>query len=208
LETVEANPSVGDAVVLAEEDGGDVRLIACVAKAEGAVTVHELREHLRGLLPESRMPASFTVLDCLPMTGNGETDPTALKVVPPETGDGGYAGSELECIIAGIWREVLRVERVGMSYNFFDVGGDSLMLIKVHSELESRLGHSLPVVDLFQYPTVQALAAHLGRTPPLPSSLVEVRARATRQRAAMQRAMHAQASEKSSAAVRKPERQA
>lgn len=130
------------------------------------------------------------------LNGNGSRQ--ALRTPRTEPGGGSHAaaGNKLERVIAAIWRDVLGLDRVGLRDNFFDLGGHSLLMTRVHEELESRLGRSLPVVALFQYPTVQALAGHLSGTVGAPSGLGEVRVRAARQRAgllAMQRAMDGKA---------------
>jgi hypothetical protein len=72
--------------------------------------------------------------------------------------------------------------------NFFDLGGDSLLLTALHRRLQSELGRDFPMTDLFQYPTIRSLAAQLGRQEPSKNGAHETEARAQRQRAAMQRA--------------------
>src|SRR5581483_6683547 len=69
--------------------------------------------------------------------------------------------SEVEQAIAAVWQQVLGIERVGREDNFFDLGGHSLLLVQAHAALVERLGRSLPVTDLFQFPTIQSLAEHL-----------------------------------------------
>ncbi|MGZ6550924.1 MAG: phosphopantetheine-binding protein, partial [Tumebacillaceae bacterium] len=85
--------------------------------------------------------------------------------VAPET--------ELEKTIASVWQEVLRVEQVGVNDNFFDLGGHSLLVVQVHNKLRERLGVELTVVQLFQYPTVSALADYLSQDQNGPSSAVK-----------------------------------
>ena len=65
--------------------------------------------------------------------------------------------------VAGVWREVLRVERVGMRDNFFDVGGHSLLLVQVQVRLGKELGRKVTLIELFQYPTIDSLVGHLNR---------------------------------------------
>jgi amino acid adenylation domain-containing protein len=159
---------VGEAVVVAREHaGGDVRLAAYVTSS-GTVAPDpgELAAHLREHLPEYMVPASFTVLDALPLTASGKTDRTALpepsgrrpdlgaRFVAPEDG--------LEYVLAEMWRALLGVERVGSRDNFFDLGGHSLLMAEFRTRLAAGPGHDLTMVELFQHPTVGSLAAYLS----------------------------------------------
>ena len=111
------------------------------------------------------LPSSITVLDALPLNANGKVDRKALPEAPTlpalehqayEPPEGGVAET-----IAALWAQVLGVERIGASDNFFDLGGHSLQLIRVHGLLEARLGRELSLVDLFKHPTVSALARRI-----------------------------------------------
>jgi SAM-dependent methyltransferase len=119
-----------------------------------------LREYLRQRLPEHMVPSQFVWLERLPLTPNGKLDRRALPSPGPEDCGAGYIAPEspLENSIAAIWSEVLGVERVGVNTNFFDLGGHSLLLVRVHSRLTKTLPTSLSVIDLFIHPTVRALA--------------------------------------------------
>ncbi|MQX46509.1 non-ribosomal peptide synthetase, partial [Sinorhizobium medicae] len=130
---------VGDAAVVAHADAaGDKRLVAYVvakttdgsAEADGAGLAASLRAHLGGLLPDYMVPSAFVRLDALPLTVNGKLDRKALPV--PD--DDAYARrtyeapqGEIETLLAGIWAELLGVERVGRHDNFFELGGHSLL---------------------------------------------------------------------------------
>ncbi|HEX3526901.1 MAG TPA: amino acid adenylation domain-containing protein, partial [Thermoanaerobaculia bacterium] len=162
------HPAVEAAVVvLRESDSGERRLVAyVVAEEDHPPEALELRSFLRERLPEYMVPSAFVVLEALPLTPNGKVDRRALPA--PERTDTGadvYIAprSTLEQTIAGIWQEVLGLDRVGREDNFFDAGGHSLLMIQVHARLRERLGRDLTVVELFQYPTVRALAEHLGK---------------------------------------------
>jgi amino acid adenylation domain-containing protein/non-ribosomal peptide synthase protein (TIGR01720 family) len=152
-------PGVREAVVAVREDRpGEKRLVAYVV---GAVGADVLRDGLRGVLPEHLVPAAFVVLDSLPLTPNGKLDRRALPApevngrerLEPETG--------LEARVAALWREMLGVEQVGVEDNFFDLGGHSLLLIRMHARVCADFRASLRIVELLQYPTVRALAARL-----------------------------------------------
>jgi acyl carrier protein len=101
----------------------------------------------------------------------------------------GQSSAEAEQSIAAVWRQVLGVTDVGPHDNFFDLGGTSLLLLKVHSLLTQKFGADIAVTELFQYPTIRSLATRLapGRLPELsvPSTFDDVAARARRQRLIM-----------------------
>ncbi|HSF38618.1 MAG TPA: non-ribosomal peptide synthase/polyketide synthase, partial [Thermoanaerobaculia bacterium] len=168
---------VRDAVVVAREDrsgGGsyDRRLVAYVT---GDAAADALRSSLQERLPAYMVPAAFVNLESLPLTANGKVDRKALPApARPHTEEGSYIAPRnlLEQTIAEVWQEVLGLDRVGRDNNFFDAGGHSLLMIQVHARLRERLDRDLTVVELFQYPTVQALAEHLGEgTAPLPAAI-------------------------------------
>jgi amino acid adenylation domain-containing protein len=161
------HPSVRDVVVIAHEyHPGDKRLLAYVVPREGwAPSTTELRRFLQYQLPEYMVPASFVVLTELPLMPNGKVDRNAL--LPPEHQrpelEGGYRAprTALERTIGAVWQEVLELERVGVDDNFFDLGGHSLLMIQLQTKLEAVLDAPLSIVELFHFPTVSALAAHL-----------------------------------------------
>jgi acyl-CoA synthetase (AMP-forming)/AMP-acid ligase II len=123
-----------------------------------------LRVHLRDRLPPSLVPSRLVQLADLPRTGTGKLDRKALPEPPRPRSTGRAAQGHLERDIAAIWQEVLGIDRVGSHDNFFDLGGHSLLLVAVHERLTVRLGRQLSILDLFQRPTVQALASHLSRS--------------------------------------------
>ena len=161
---------VREAVVLARPWRGELRLAAyIVPEHPGAVALGSLREAVRERLPAYMLPAAFVQLERLPLTPNGKVDRRALALLEPTEA---AAGRELaapqnlrERQIAALWRELLGVEAVGVDDNFFDRGGHSLLLVRLHSQLQELLGCEVPLVDLFRHPTVGAQAAHLGRPP-------------------------------------------
>ncbi|HET9185583.1 MAG TPA: amino acid adenylation domain-containing protein, partial [Solirubrobacterales bacterium] len=170
IETVlgQAPGVVEAAVVLRRDRPGEKHLVAYVAAAPGeAPTVGDLLAWLRERLPDYMVPAAFVFLPALPLSPNGKVDARALPAperVRPELA-AAYAApkSELERIIAAVWQEALGVETVGIHDNFFDLGGHSLLLAKVHARLKEVLERELSLVDLFKNPTVSSLAAALSR---------------------------------------------
>ncbi|NOK38903.1 amino acid adenylation domain-containing protein, partial [Corallococcus exercitus] len=170
-----AAPTVKDAVVLVREDvPGDRRLVAYVVA--DATDASALREHLKQHLPEYMVPAAFVALPALPLTANGKVDRKALPApdfagddrehVPPRTGT--------EERLAGLWRPLLGVTRVGATDSFFDLGGHSLLATQAISRIREAFGVELPLRALFDAPTVEGLAARIdaaleGRGMPTPS---------------------------------------
>jgi amino acid adenylation domain-containing protein len=157
------HPHIEEAAVLVREEGGK-RLVGYVVTAPGEEqAAGELRSFLQQSLPDYMVPSVFLRLEALPQTPNGKVDRRALPV--PETLP---AGREIiaprtlrEELLAGIWADVLGVERVGVEESFFELGGHSLLATQVVSRLRESLGLSLPLRALFEAPTVAELAHRL-----------------------------------------------
>ncbi|HEX2078241.1 MAG TPA: amino acid adenylation domain-containing protein [Longimicrobium sp.] len=188
-----AHPGVREAVVVARTDApGETRLVAYLTAAgEAAPDAAALREHLRAGLPEYMVPTAFVAMEALPLSPNGKVDRKALPA-PEARRDEAVAfvapRDETERAIAEIWREALGVEQVGVDDNFFDLGGHSLLLVRVHGRIREALGPEVTVVELFQHPTVGALAARLARGGEQAAPAREaVDERARRQKAALER---------------------
>ncbi|MGA2649068.1 MAG: amino acid adenylation domain-containing protein [Terracidiphilus sp.] len=158
------HPAVREAVVLASEDTpGDKRLIAYYtsSRKEPAAGAEELRSHLSASLPEYMVPAAYVRLDALPLTPNGKLDRKALPA--PEAGAYSTRSyepprSEIETKLAAIWAETLNLEHIGKRDNYFDLGGNSLLIVKLLSRVEHSLGIRVPVATLFQHSTLQAFS--------------------------------------------------
>ena len=165
---IKRHPKVREAFVMVREDTvGDKRLVAYVVPAEPALNLSDLRDWLTEQLPLSMIPSAFARLDALPLTSNGKVDVKALPVTGearPELATAYTAPhSEIERSIAAIWQAVLKVDRVGIHDNFFELGGNSLLIAQAHHRLREELKRELSLVDMFKYPTVNALAQHLSR---------------------------------------------
>ncbi|MGH3936831.1 MAG: amino acid adenylation domain-containing protein, partial [Pseudonocardiaceae bacterium] len=161
---LQGHPEVAQAAVVAREaESGANRLVAYVV-ADGSVDVSQLRVHAAAVLPDYLLPSAFVLLDELPLTINGKLDRAAL---PAPTWDAsssaGYVAprTEAEATLAGIWAEVLGLERVGITDNFFELGGDSILSIRVASRLRAAFGAELSPRAVFTYATVAELAAAL-----------------------------------------------
>ncbi|WP_420127385.1 non-ribosomal peptide synthetase [Longimicrobium sp.] len=170
------------AVVAREDTPGDRRLVAYVA---GQANPDDLRAHLRRTLPEHMVPGAFVFLDRLPLTPSGKLDRAALPAPELAPVEGRYVAprSPVEEEMAGIWAELLRVERVGRDHGFFELGGHSLLLLRLQARIRERMGRQVTVVDLFRFPTVASLSEHLGAEPTAAPAPRRGSARAARRRA-------------------------
>ncbi|MFC4909840.1 amino acid adenylation domain-containing protein [Actinomadura gamaensis] len=141
------------------------KLVAYVVPAPGAtLDPEELRAHVREHLPESMVPAAVVVMDELPLTPNGKVDTKALPkpVLTVPLREYRAPRDDRETAVAAIFAELLGVDRAGLDDDFFDLGGDSLIAMRVVSRVRRALGVELPVRALFEHPTVEALAARIG----------------------------------------------
>jgi amino acid adenylation domain-containing protein len=183
-----AHASVREAAAVVREGAsGDKRLVAYVVPSAsgGVVTLEGLRTQLKERLPGYMVPSTLVVVASLPVTLNGKVDRDTLLVPEMECqSEQEYVAprTELEETIASIWREVLDKERISVADNFFDLGGHSLLLMRVHGMLERALERTVPVVLLFGYPTISALATHLQHAPAEVSLVASARARVARAR--------------------------
>jgi acyl transferase domain-containing protein/acyl carrier protein len=161
-------PGITDCVVhVCDSAGGEAELVAYyVTPADRrveAVDSSRLRDRMRRRLPEFMVPTHFVELQAIPLSPNGKVDRQALPVlsVAGAIGDADHPLGEVEEHVAQAWRTVLGLEEVGRHDNFFDLGGHSLRLTRVHRLLEERFGDAVPgLIEMFQLPTVrdQALA--------------------------------------------------
>jgi hypothetical protein len=162
---LQSQASVSQAVAVVREDQpGEKRLVAYVVGAGGEdVDVEALRASLRRGLPDYMTPSAIVVLEALPLTANGKVDrkalpapegrPEGLEYVAPRT--------PVEATLAGIWAEVLGLERVGVHDNFFELGGHSLLAARVAAQVREALGLELPIKLLFEAPSIAELGEHV-----------------------------------------------
>jgi natural product biosynthesis luciferase-like monooxygenase protein/amino acid adenylation domain-containing protein/FkbM family methyltransferase len=148
-----------------------------------------LRAYLKELLPDYMVPSGFILLKELPLTPNGKVNRNAL----PETAslltgaDEAYVAPETQAeqIIADIWRETLKLERVGVNDSFFEVGGTSLLIVQVNSKMRTAFNKTIPIVEMFRHPTVGALAAYVERAETDKPSFERAQSRADKQAEAL-----------------------
>jgi len=179
-------------VVVREETSGEQRLIAYLTReTDGAIVTSELRAYLREKLPEYMVPSQYVLLEALPLTSNGKINRRALPAPPPIATalEASYIAprTEVEKTITAIWQDVLQLESVGVSDNFFDLGGHSLFMVKVLSRLRETVNEDLTITDLFRYPSVGTLASYLTEQKNKDSLFDQVRDRARKRKEAMNR---------------------
>ncbi|NTF35013.1 non-ribosomal peptide synthetase [Rhizobium skierniewicense] len=155
-------PSVREAVAAVRERNASNQLIAWYVAAEDT-DAQEIREGLKSLLPNSAIPSILIRVDAMPLTANGKIDRKALPqedgTVTPLLGP----RNQTEQALAEIWCQVLARETIGVNQNFFDAGGDSIAIVRAHSEIIRLPGaEGLRIVDLFQRPTIAAIAAQIS----------------------------------------------
>ncbi len=187
--------AVREAVVVARDADSPAgpTLTAYFAAKDGVVPgVAELRQFLKEKLPDHMVPAAFVRLDKLPLSPNGKVDRRALPAPQPrgETeSNSNYIAPNgpVEKKLGEIWAGVLRRDKVGAHDNFFDLGGHSLLMVQLHARICEAMKTDLPIVKLFQYPTVSSLAAHLGQSSAESAAMMNARDRALRQKEALTR---------------------
>lgn len=140
----------------------DKQLVAYVVVENGAPeAVAQLREYMRRRAPGFMVPDAFIQLPSLPLTANGKTDRARLSELSKTSrkADDNFVAprTELEEEVAGIWAEILKVERVGISDNFFDLGGHSLLATRLIFQLREHFHVDVPLRVLFEAPTIAAL---------------------------------------------------
>ena len=186
--TLAQHPAVKQVCVTVNVDEAGTKRLAAyyVQNGNGLKSPRELKDFLALKLPPYMVPAHYVPMVSLPLNLNGKVDRAALPAPVAETTatDARPAGNALEEVVAEIWKKVLRTERVGLDDNFFDLGGDSLLLVAVHSQLQKRLNREIQVTDLFDQTTIRTLAKHLSVSGGEVKSFDAVQDRAQKQRAA------------------------
>ncbi|GAA4809049.1 non-ribosomal peptide synthetase [Streptomyces ziwulingensis] len=163
-----AHPLVRQAHVRAFDDGDGPYLVAYAVT--GSQNTTELRSYLAANLATAMRPRSIVPLAALPLLGSGKLDLAGLPAPAPQTPvriapreDLPDAPAAVEEIVTATWCEVLNVAHVDRDENFFDIGGHSMLLIKVQRRLSERFNRRIPAVDLFAYPTVRTMTTYLSK---------------------------------------------
>ncbi|HEY0696600.1 MAG TPA: SagB family peptide dehydrogenase, partial [Micromonospora sp.] len=180
-----------DDLVLHSILGGVHHPAAEPATPTGGALADRLRVHVADALPHYMVPASVVVLDRLPLSGRNKVDRGALEQLAEEAGDATrhgssapYAapGSAVEESIAGVFQKVLGIDRIGVDDRFFDLGADSVTIVKVYRALCTELGTTFPLMNMFEHPTIRRLAAALGGDDGTADAVDDAFARASRRR--------------------------
>jgi hypothetical protein len=126
-----------------------------------------IKDHLRASLPEVMVPAHIVVLQALPQTPNGKIDRNALPSGidvhgrRPASTAPAAAENELERTVLSAWHEALGNEAIGVNDNFFDVGGHSLLIVRLHRSLRATVKQNIALTDLYRFPTVRGFVSFL-----------------------------------------------
>jgi hypothetical protein len=164
------HPAIREAVVIAREDTpGDKRLVAYVVADQDDQLASALRTHLAACLPTYMVPSAYVRLDSFPLTPNGKLDRRALPIPDGKiysSRDYEAPQGKTEILLAAIWAELLKLDRVGRHDNFFELGGHSLLAVRVLSRLQHKLGVACSIGDLFTQPVLADLARKLDHSEP------------------------------------------
>jgi acyl carrier protein len=171
-----AQREVREAVVIANEGPTGTRLVGYVSGHD--IDTAQLRQKLGQALPDYMVPAALVVLDALPLNANGKVDRNALPALEFSAGNAYETPlGETEEKLSAIWAEVLGVQRVGRNDNFFELGGHSLLSARLVARLHAAMHSELTIRDVFQYPTLAAMAARIAgalRDSPVVQALSEI----------------------------------
>ncbi len=151
----------------------------------------ELQRFLREKLPAYMIPTAFVQLDAVPLTPNGKVDRRELPMPANFESDSHTAcvapQTKVEQMIASLWREVLSVERISIHDNFFDLGGNSLMMVEIYNKLREALNREISLIEMFKNPTISTLAAHLSSNHNAGSSFQRIEESARKEKEAINR---------------------
>ncbi len=166
------HPALRECTVIAREDTpGDKRLVAYLVPLPDATapTTAEARSFLKETLPDHLIPTAFVVLAGMPRTAHSKIDRAALPA-PDEGANRNLQGTvaprdELEAQIINVWRRVLGVARIGIKDSFFDLGGHSMLAVKMTADLKKAIGRTIPLMSLFEAQTIEQIAELLREGP-------------------------------------------
>lgn len=171
IETVlSSHGDIREAVVIArEETPGDVRMTAYIIWNSGKPKeASEIKEYLKEKLPEYMIPTQYQGVESFPLTPNGKIDRKAFPVYSEIEKDAVQKdmvlpGNELEKRIAAVWQDILKLPKVGVNDNFFDIGGHSLLAVQLHTKIKEVIDAELTLIDIFTYPTIRSLEEFINK---------------------------------------------
>jgi acyl-coenzyme A synthetase/AMP-(fatty) acid ligase/acyl carrier protein len=197
LGEVEANigsfPGIRQVCVIAHADHTGRQRLATYFVADSAIPAHALSAFLAERSPAQMVPSFYIQMESLPLTHNGKVDRAALpKPVTGSLAPAAEMGTPMQERVAAVWRGVLEAPHVGLDDNFFDIGGSSILLIRIRAELQTQLGRQIPITWMFEFTTIRALADKLreveGEAAPAPNVVLNAaQEQARRQREAFAR---------------------
>jgi amino acid adenylation domain-containing protein len=158
-------PNIHEAVVTNRTDKTGDSYLAAYIVSPAAIDIREIKNNLAKRLPSYMLPSSISIIDEIPITTNGKIDKQNLP--EPETessNDFLQPQNETQRLLLGIWSEVLSipVQQIGIQTNFFDIGGNSLKIMRVSAKLNEIFTDNIPIARMFQYPTIQSFAKYLN----------------------------------------------
>ncbi|GEL05492.1 non-ribosomal peptide synthetase [Rummeliibacillus stabekisii] len=155
------HPGIKEAITITKEDESNNVYLCTYYTSNIGVTESELKNYLGSKIPEYMVPSILYLLDKIPVTSNGKLDRGALPEPKRQLSLNNYRApkSDAEKLILDIWKELLKVDEIGIDDKFFEVGGNSLLIVQVHQRLEDIYPGKIKVVDLFTYPTVAEIAS-------------------------------------------------
>ncbi|MCP4150770.1 MAG: amino acid adenylation domain-containing protein [bacterium] len=161
------HPAIKESVVVARYEKKDEPYLCAFVVTADTLQQTELKEYLTRDLPYYSIPARFRQLEKVPLTPTGKVNRKVLETIDLQPEDSGVEylppKTELENHIAGIWEEILNVDKVGLNDNFFDIGGNSLGLIQVNNKLKEVLQQDIPALMMFEYPTIASIIKYLEK---------------------------------------------
>lgn len=159
--------AVSQAIVVAVKNENNSKSLVAFFTAESTIDQNEIKRHVQGILPHYMVPHQLVQIDEFPLTPNGKIDRKALLTIDFKSTEKEYIppGNEIESLIAAIWANTLGLaeEKIGINANFFDLGGNSLLLIKMLNAVNKQFNVEIPLIVAFGLPSVQALAEHLSQ---------------------------------------------
>jgi len=160
------HPAVKECAIVVRDESGEKRLVAYVVFEGEAAATADLLAYLREKLPDVMVPSAYVPLPALPLNANGKLNAAALPAPEPLRPELAAAfvapRGTIERAVAEVWQEALKIEKVGVDDNFFDLGGHSLLMARVHARLKEVIAPDLSLIDLFRYPTVRSLTRFLS----------------------------------------------
>lgn len=172
------HPAIRQTVIVPYDDQSGEKRLAAYTVSSQVLSAEELRRFLSDQLPEYMVPSAFLRIEALPLTANGKVD---LKALPSPEQQPGPAEREFvnprnpdEEKLVGIWKEVLKLDQVSVTDNFFDLGGHSLLATQIISRIRNRFRVQMPLHSFLESPTVAGLAEKIAHCPPAESEEEEM----------------------------------